>query len=1232
MKPLAWKGPVVVLVAAIMVGMGMVALVSPVSAGAPVAGTFSSVAAGTIASAAVPAASPSPLGASTAAPSASTMPTPAACSSLESVANDPDYAAFVQNVGSVAHDASAAGLPSTDLHLPYSGPYADQTINGVPTAGSQLSSECDQSLEAASQTDPTGVDYAGAVDNATGVHDVTLESNSVAGILTVNSQTQNFYPGSGTPTQWGGQENAVLPNVTILGKECPGATCSASGTGNYAFWIQNVISYDSNNDTISFVDDTWNFTSGSSEMFSNSLVDWSPNGGNYTGVWVAFSPYFHVAPPFTVTTYVNTSVDSAGDQILWYNYSVESPTVTINNGNYDYLVFNSQPTTGGPLALSPPDFEASAHSHHEVTDGYEFDAFIGADDGSNQLMLQANATMQVQYCVQLPYCTPTSFAYASVPAAVNYGMQTGEQTVGIAVNYVGTTADMVAGPLITHGLWNYTGQTGVNPGSIPVTNALSVSGDPEGALTTQPYFFVFFESTNYTSQGYQWAPDVPTWYLMPGTYNYEIMLADYTQQNGTITVGASPVTLTAVLPYNALMGVYTPLWAFGDAQLAGISSSGSGTITSQYVPFNNPTTTYWGFTPNNLSANFYSADDYSFPSFTGVLLYGTSAYVDLNDLPAFSVVHTTRSVARSYYLGIELFETSHVTLSNDPLIMGWPSWEEISFYISVPATQNPAPQAEVFVWNSTDDLIMSNNFVGTPTSSGSYVSPDELILYGGSNNVVWGNTFRDPHGVNPGSTYAGLGLAESGDLIYNNNLSVDNPVVYLPYNWANVADCLPQYLGGCGSNSPDNGWFYNDPANLVGNTWNVTPQSASNVVNTVNGFPLSGSVLGPAVTTQGGNYYWNLGTSPNNYTTSPYVSRAYYSDWSNIFPLGCGSIQAPGAPCGTAPPITGAYEDGIAVGGDYAAYGPTVIFSESGLTANTIWTVTLGGLPSSTDGSTIVAGVAYGTYAFTIAAPEGWSASVTSGSILASGARTVDIVFTPWASGGPAIPALYSVYNSRSDLQSEFPNVEGSFANFSALVDWAGGVVIGATSDSANATLSPYGYFFDLMMVYDQRGDLEYAFPAAYTVLANYSALVDWAGGVVTGSFTDGASGTLHAYGYYYDLHLVYDQRADLQAAFPDAFANPSEYTLLLDWAGGVATGAFADSSSATLSTYNYWFALVYVYNGRSDLQGAFPNALTNGTSWSELVTWAQNVVNHKFPDSAYATLEPYAAEYNALG
>lgn len=910
------------------------------------------------------------------------------CPSLESVSNNPGYGTFVRHVQSIARSAVSSGLPPADLHLPYAGPIADQIVNGVPMAGSLLTDECDLGSPTPSQTAPTGVSYDGQTDVG-GLKNVTLDSNSVAGALTVNSPTQNFYPGSGTPTVWGAQENVVLPNVTLFGRQCPTEPCAQNGTGNYAFWVQNVLSYDSRNDSLYFVDDTWNFTSDYSEMFNSSLVRWSPNGGNYTGVWVAFSQYYYLRPPFTVTMYVNTSVDPAGDQVLWYNYSIQTPARFIGNGNYDYLVFQSQ-TKGHRLSLRPPDFEASATSYHLVPEEFEFDAFIGADDGSNQLMLGANATMTVQYCDLVPFCTSSHFAYANVPAAVDFGSETGEQAIGIAVGYVGTTAYLSAGPLIYHGLWNMSAMPDAHPGVTKVVNSIHVVGDPEGPLSTQPYVFVFFENRADKGQGFQWAPDGSSWYLQPGTYRYAVLLADYDEARGTLVVGTSPTTLAVTLRYNATMGVYTPLWAFGNGELAGISSTGDGTIHQPYVPFNNPTTAPSGFIPGDLSAYFFSLNDYAYPSFAGVLFSGTDAYVDLNAPPAFSV---PAGGGVNFNLGLEFYETQHITLSHDSDVLGWQAWSEISFYYNVPASQNPVPESEVSFWYSQDSLILSNDFVGTLPIPG-FVAPDGLVLYGGTNNVVWGNNFTDPPGTSVGvdGPYAGLGLGEGGDLIYNNNFTVDNPVVYLPYNWPNVADCLPQTLGPCAYDVDHNSWYYNDAANVVGNTWNVRPQPAVDVVHVINGFPLSGNVLGPDVTTQGGNYYWNYGTSPNNYSTLPYVSRFYYSDWSVIYPLGCGSIEAPAAPCGTPPPIVGAYEDGIATGGDFAPYGPTVVFVETGLPAGTPWHVTLDGVQYGSDASRISFSVEFGTYLYTVGA-SGWHADPKSGSVLASGIVFVHVSF-----------------------------------------------------------------------------------------------------------------------------------------------------------------------------------------------------------------------------------------------
>lgn len=829
--------------------------------------------------------------------------TPEENAQLLTAANDPSWSSAIQHTKAIGAAAVAAGLPATSLHLPYLGSIPDQDVNGVPETGVQIASQCSQDALAGPTPVPAGVAYDGQSYRGSHlVNDPTLDTNSLVGILNV-STINNFYPDSATPTLWGGQLNAVLANVTILGQR------------GYDFWVQNVISYNSENDSISFVDDTWNFTTYQSEMEPSSLVSWSPNGSDYTGTWVAFSQYYYAPPPFTAFVYVNSSVNSAGDQVLWYNYSVLAQGHHYY-GSYDNLVFASQlagPAT--PLGAAP--FEASATTTHLVNEGYEFDAFIGADDGANQLVLAASATEQLKYC-SLSDCTPTDFAYANVPAAVNFGSQTGEETVGVAVNYIGTTAYLSAGPLILHGLWNYTGAPGVAPGNTEVLNRISVSGSPL-PITEQPYVFVFFESAAGASQGFQWGADVPAWYLMPGIYTVKVLLADYKDWTSTLQVGHTTVKLWASLPYSAASGVYTPLWAFNNGQVAGISSSGTGTISNQYVLFNNPTASCsrCADAPSgSLSPLFFSYNDYAFKTFPGIFLSGTSKYIDVNAPPSLRVLPTMDGTS-GFFLNIQFYETSHVTLSNAASIRGWPAQEEIGFYYSVPASQNVAPQADVYVWNSTHDLIMSNHFVAVRPIPG-FVSPDQLVLYGGTDNVVWGNTFSDPPGIALGNSYAGIGIAESGDLIYNNNFDIDNPVVYLPYNFPNVADCLPQ----CSDADLSSTGFYD----FAHDTWNVAPQPASNVARVINGFPLSGNVMGPGYTvvggpnspSQGGNFYWNFGQYPNGRSTIPYVDRFFYSFWSELYPLGCGTIQPPGAPCGTPPPVVGEYENGIHFGGDYA--------------------------------------------------------------------------------------------------------------------------------------------------------------------------------------------------------------------------------------------------------------------------------------------------------------------------
>ncbi len=349
-----------------------------------------------------------------------------------------------------------------------------------------------------------------------------------------------------------------------------------------------------------------------------------------------------------------------------------------------------------------------------------------------------------------------------------------------------------------------------------MTNDIKVAGSPL-AIKSEPYFFVFLSTSSYYDGSFEWAPDAPAWHLAPGTYQYVIMLSDYAEKTGHFTVGTAPMTLAVTLHYHPASGVYTPLWAFSNGQLAGISSSGAGTIAHQYILFNNPTsscTKCGGAVDDNLSSYFFSANDYLYPTFAGILLDGTNAYTEVLNPPSFCTFWFSwgsgpASTDVCFDLQLEFVSAKHVTLAHADVGGGWPAMFEVEADLgAVDPTQNFFPQGSVMFWNSSNNLVMSSTFVptinppfpgyGTPvTCFFSCISPDALLFYGGSHNTVWGNTFHDPTVPATGdafASWAGLAESESGDLIYNNNFSIDNPVVWLPF------DMYPGRLSGrvCG--------------------------------------------------------------------------------------------------------------------------------------------------------------------------------------------------------------------------------------------------------------------------------------------------------------------------------------------------------------------------------------------------------------------------------------------------
>src|SRR6185312_8109503 len=244
----------------------------------------------------------------------------------------------------------------------------------------------------------------------------------------------------------------------------------------------------------------------------------------------------------------------------------------------------------------------------------------------------------------------------------------------------------------------------------------------------------------------------------------------------------------------------------------------------------------------------------------------------------------------------------------------------------------------------------------------------------------------------------------------------------------------------------------------------------------------------------------------------------------------------------------------------------------------------------------------------------GITASNTGGTSAMSNRQTFAFTSTP----NMSVVTLMNVYNSRSDLQSAYPEAANG-ANIDNLLGWAGSS--GISIDSASSTLKPYASFYSVMSVYHNRADLQSAYPEAANG-ANIDNLLGWAGS--SGISIDSASSILSPYASTYKLMQVYNVRSDLQGAFPEA-ANMGNIKNLLTWAG--QWGITSDSASSTLSPYAATYKLMQVYNGRSDLQSAFPIAANNGDIAS-LLCWAKN--SGITSDSASSVLSAFASFYNS--
>ncbi len=695
---------------------------------------------------------------------------------------------------------------------------------------------------------PMGIGYLGTQSRDGHLHGSVLQTSSFLGSITLNNLSVANIANDG-PDQVTIQLNTVMSGVTLF------------GVSNYSMWTQNVILYTLSTHQLSFEDNVWNFSSPAAFLTNNAIYSSTGVVYPYTGVHIAAGPTINMNFPFTVNLYMNATLINGRDAVF-FNYSIPGTGLS---GTYDGVVFNS--TYGMPAGYSAPLSKFMVNGFQLSPVGLPYDAEImlgGPGGGTGNSIYAVNGTMSLKYLQSQGHGKDYNHGmhggfgdngfsyghwhhhmgksqYVNVPSAYNFGTDTGETSEGMTVSWTpNSVAHLYAGPSLLYGMWNLsrTNQMFQFTGHISPSNA----------------FMFVSQGQNFNESAAAWAPLSQSggynFYLPAGQYSAQVLMSYYDPQTVQLVPTFSGRTFDnhdgfgehfdfhhfhhwfsqgnlVNLVRDPSMGIYTPLFAENNAQLANISTSGSGTQGNPYMLENQQ---YGPINPM-----FGELNDYNFPVFAGVMLYYTSASVMITGMPSLAISYLPvlypqlnfDGLPLSNNLGYWLYHTSGVTIWNNSQITGW-------FYYQSAGI----PDGNILTWDSSNTLI-GNNTINTMDSG--------MVVFGGSNNTLFGNYFLTNYGdlnatelaaINIYGAPLGLSVYGSGNTIYNNYFDTYFTAYSPPQN------------------------PYNGLPVLWSNDWNVSLRPASSV-SMVNGVSLSGSITGGPY--EGGNYWWNFaGTVPYN--------------------------------------------------------------------------------------------------------------------------------------------------------------------------------------------------------------------------------------------------------------------------------------------------------------------------------------------------------------------------------
>ncbi len=343
--------------------------------------------------------------------------------------------------------------------------------------------------------------------------------------------------------------NAVAVNVTY-----------AAGAPAGVFWIQNAVHL--NRTGFQLEDNIWNFSAPGATI-SPAVLSGRGHIYRINQFYAGFGTLSALTFPVTFDLFDNITTSSS-HVVVHFGYAVVPASGPTISGTYDTVTFN-----GTVQSASPPQFEVDGAATTPSGSLYDAELVLGGNGGganTNLVALNASATLRAW--------NRTAAAYRPVSSAYDFGSDSSETALGVAVHYanvLGTpagTAYLETGPSYLYGLWNTT--------SGPFAPAVQ-AGSIQVQITTVPSYAFVFLNLSASGGGYSYAPStaagVMTAILPPGingsAYAFDVYADGYAPGSAstnvstttTVTLVSSPTTLNA------------PVYLDGDAQARALANA-----------------------------------------------------------------------------------------------------------------------------------------------------------------------------------------------------------------------------------------------------------------------------------------------------------------------------------------------------------------------------------------------------------------------------------------------------------------------------------------------------------------------------------------------------------------------------------------------------------------------------------------------------------------------------------